>query len=46
MIKTILLIWGTLDLLIYCFMWYDRKDHKYNFKAKLQDLKDSFEREE
>ncbi|MBQ0019608.1 MAG: hypothetical protein KBT39_03700 [Bacteroidales bacterium] len=44
--KTILLIWLIFDIVVYLYMFYDRKDHHYNFKQKLQDFKDSFETEE
>lgn len=46
MLKIIFLSWITFDVLVYLLMWYDRKDHHYNFKSKIQDLKDSFEQED
>lgn len=46
MLTTILIAWASFDLLVYLMMWYDRKDHHYNFKDKIRDIKDSFEKDE
>ncbi len=41
---TALIIWLLFDLVVYIYMWYDRKDH--HFKEKFRDFKDSFEGED
>lgn len=46
MLTTILIIWAIFDIVVYAMMWYDRKDHQYNFKEKLRDIKESFEQDE
>lgn len=46
MLTTILIIWLIFDILVYLLMWYDRKEHNYDIKGKIQGIKDSFEKDE
>lgn len=44
--KTFLIIWLAFDVLVYLLMWYDRKEHHYNFKEKMRNIKESFAQDE